>query len=45
MGRLGLRTRADVRGTALGLASLSEPSARRAFLHTARSILDRPVSG
>ena len=37
---LGLRTAADVRGTALGLASLSEPEARRAFLHTARSILD-----
>jgi len=40
LGRLGLRTRADVRGTALGLASLSEPRARRAFLHTARSIID-----
>ena len=40
MGRAGMRTRADVRGTALGLASLSEPRARRAFLHTARSILD-----
>jgi pimeloyl-ACP methyl ester carboxylesterase len=40
LGRLGLRTAADVRGTALGLASLSDPLARRAFLHTARSILD-----
>jgi pimeloyl-ACP methyl ester carboxylesterase len=40
MGRFGLRTRSDVRGTALGLASLSEPQARRAFLHTARSIID-----
>ena len=40
MGRLGLRTRADVRGTTLGLASLSDPRARRAFLHTARSIID-----
>jgi pimeloyl-ACP methyl ester carboxylesterase len=40
LGRLGLRTAADVRGTALGLASLSDPRARRAFLHTARSILD-----
>ena len=40
LGVLGLRTAADVRGTALGLASLSEPRARRAFLHTARSIID-----
>jgi pimeloyl-ACP methyl ester carboxylesterase len=40
LGRLGLRTPADVRGTALGLASLSDPKARRAFLHTARSIMD-----
>jgi pimeloyl-ACP methyl ester carboxylesterase len=38
--RLGLRTRADVRGTAFGLTSLSDPEARRAFVHTARSILD-----
>jgi pimeloyl-ACP methyl ester carboxylesterase len=37
---LGLRTPADVRGTALGLRSLRDDSARRAFLHTARSILD-----
>ena len=41
LGRLGLRTRADVRGTALGLASLSEPrpaapsSTRRARSSTA----------
>jgi pimeloyl-ACP methyl ester carboxylesterase len=40
MGRFGLRTHSDVRGTALGLASLSDPRARRAFLHTARSIID-----
>jgi pimeloyl-ACP methyl ester carboxylesterase len=38
--RLGLRTRADVRGTALGLESLRDDAARRAFLHTARSIID-----
>jgi pimeloyl-ACP methyl ester carboxylesterase len=37
---VGLRTRADARGTALGLASLSDARARRAFLHTARSIID-----
>jgi pimeloyl-ACP methyl ester carboxylesterase len=36
----GLRTRADARGTALGLASLADARARRAFLHTARSIID-----
>jgi pimeloyl-ACP methyl ester carboxylesterase len=40
LSRLGLRTRADVRGTALGLASLRDDDARRAFIHTARSILD-----
>jgi pimeloyl-ACP methyl ester carboxylesterase len=37
---LGLRTQADVRGTALGLRSLRDDEARRAFLHTARSILE-----
>jgi len=37
---LGLRTRADVRGTAFGLTSLSDPEARNAFIHTARSIMD-----
>jgi len=37
---LGLRTRADVRGTAFGLTSLSDPEARNAFVHTARSIMD-----
>ena len=36
LSRLGLRTRADVRGTALGLASLRDAAARRAFIHTAR---------
>jgi pimeloyl-ACP methyl ester carboxylesterase len=36
----GRRTRADVRGTAFGLTSLADPEARRAFVHTARSILD-----
>ena len=36
----GLRTAADVRGTERGLASFSDPEARRAFLHTARSIMD-----
>jgi pimeloyl-ACP methyl ester carboxylesterase len=40
LSRLGLRTRADVRGTALGLESLRDEDARRAFIQTARSILD-----
>jgi pimeloyl-ACP methyl ester carboxylesterase len=40
LSRLGLRTKADVRGAALGLASLRDDDARRAFLHTARSILE-----
>jgi pimeloyl-ACP methyl ester carboxylesterase len=40
LARLGLRTDADVHDTALGLRSLRDESARRAFLHTARSILD-----
>ncbi len=40
LSRLGLRTRADVRGAALGLASLRDDAARRAFIHTARSIID-----
>jgi pimeloyl-ACP methyl ester carboxylesterase len=40
MRRLGRRTSADVRGTAFGLASLRDEDARRAFLHTARSIID-----
>src|SRR3954470_6003217 len=40
MRRLGRRTAADVRGTAFGLASLRDDAARRAFLHTARSIMD-----
>ena len=40
LARLGVRTRADVRGTALGLRSLGDGEARRAFLLTARSIID-----
>ena len=40
LARLGRRTPADVRGTALGLRSLADDPARRAFLHTARSIIE-----
>jgi pimeloyl-ACP methyl ester carboxylesterase len=39
-GRLGLRAGADLGQIALGIASLSEIGARRAFVHTARSVID-----
>ena len=37
---LGLRGSADVEGVAEGFASLTESDARRAFLHTVRSVID-----
>lgn len=37
---LGLRGSADVAGVAEGFASLRESDARRAFLHTVRSVID-----
>jgi pimeloyl-ACP methyl ester carboxylesterase len=40
LGRIGIRGGADVRGVAEGLDSLADPHARRAFLHTARSVID-----
>lgn len=40
LGRLGLNPSADLQGIADGLATLVDPDACRAFLHTARSILD-----
>ena len=40
LGRLGLRAGADVRGLAEGLDSLGEGPGRRAFVHTARSVID-----
>jgi len=40
LGRLGLSPSADFQGVADGLATLEDPDACRAFLHTARSILD-----
>lgn len=40
LGALGLRSPGDLEGIAHGVASLSRPEARRAFLHTARSIMD-----
>jgi pimeloyl-ACP methyl ester carboxylesterase len=38
--RLGRRPGADAQGVAEGLAALEDPDACRAFLHTARSIMD-----
>lgn len=37
---VGLRGSADVEGVAEGFASLTEADARRAFLHTVRSVID-----
>ncbi len=40
LGRLGLEPSANVRGIAEGLESLGDADARRAFVHTARSVID-----
>jgi acyl-CoA dehydrogenase len=40
LGALGLRSEGDLEGIAHGVASLRRAEARRAFLHTARSIMD-----
>ncbi len=40
LGRLGMPPSADVRGIADGFATLEDPETCRAFLHTARSIMD-----
>jgi pimeloyl-ACP methyl ester carboxylesterase len=40
LGRLGVRASADVRGLAEGFESLGDGAARRAFVHTARSVID-----
>jgi pimeloyl-ACP methyl ester carboxylesterase len=40
LGRLGLRASANVRGIAEGLDSLADGDARRAFVHTARAVID-----
>ena len=40
LGRVGLRPNNDVTGVAEGFASLGEDDARRAFLHTVRSVMD-----
>lgn len=40
LGRLGLRANADVQGMAEGFESFRDADARRAFVHTARSVID-----
>jgi pimeloyl-ACP methyl ester carboxylesterase len=40
IGKVGLRPGADVEGVGEGFASLTEADARRAFLHTVRSVID-----
>jgi pimeloyl-ACP methyl ester carboxylesterase len=40
LGRLGVKANADVRGMAEGMESLGDADARRAFVHTARSVID-----
>jgi len=40
LGRLGLRANADMRGVAEGFESFRDADARRAFVHTARSVID-----
>jgi pimeloyl-ACP methyl ester carboxylesterase len=40
LGKVGLRANANVRGIAEGLESLGNAEARRAFVHTARSVID-----
>ena len=40
LGKLGMRASANTRGLAEGLDSLGDAAARRAFVHTARSVID-----
>ncbi|HWH93978.1 MAG TPA: alpha/beta fold hydrolase [Baekduia sp.] len=40
LGRVGVRASADVRGMVEGFESLGDGEARRAFVHTARSVID-----
>jgi len=40
LGRLGLHANADVKGMAEGFESFRDADARRAFVHTARSVID-----
>jgi len=40
LSRIGLQPSADIEGVSEGFASLTEADARRAFLHTVRSVID-----
>jgi len=40
LGRLGMKANANVRGFGGGMESLGDPGKRRAFVHTARSVID-----
>ena len=40
LSRLGIRSTGDIEGIAAGFTSLGEDDARRAFIHTARSVMD-----
>ena len=40
LGRLGVRSSPNTRGLAEGMESLGDPDKRRAFVHTARSVID-----
>ncbi len=40
LGKIGLQPNADIDGVSEGFASLTEADARRAFLHTVRSVID-----
>jgi pimeloyl-ACP methyl ester carboxylesterase len=40
LSRIGLKPDANIRGLAEGLDSLADADARRAFVHTARSVID-----
>jgi pimeloyl-ACP methyl ester carboxylesterase len=40
LGRLGLKASANVRGVVEGVDSLADADARRAFVHTARAVID-----
>ncbi len=40
LGRLGVKPSANMRGIAEGIESLGDADARRAFVHTARSVID-----
>jgi len=40
LGRLGMKANANVRGMAEGMESLGDAGKRRAFVHTARSVID-----